>query len=218
MNNDDYSPSRGEGPSEPKGKGIDPREWGNVNIDSDEFDVDAQKAAFDSLLKKKLGPSRRKEKQSSKLKTHHTCNHISQMVCPVESRPAAQIAKNSYLGAALQNVKRHEKESWHRQTPLQPSDPDLSSSDSETSMSGSGSNSEDQSSSSSEDTLHQHCRENRHGRNRPHRRILSRSSHSSRTNIKPIPPLEYDGRADTRAYHWFVREGEAYLRDGRVHG
>ena len=216
--NNDYSPSRGEGPSEPKGKGIDPREWGNVSIDSDEYDVDAQKAAFDSLSKKKLGPSRRKEKRSSKLKTHRTHDHVSRMVRPAESRPAAQIAKNSYLGAALQNVKRREEESQRRQTPLQPSDPDSPSSDSETSMSGSGSNSEDRGSSSSEDTPHQRRRENRHGRNRPRRRISSRSSHSSRTNIKPIPPLEYDGRADARAYHRFVRESEAYLRDGKVHG
>ena len=38
------------------------------------------------------------------------------------------------------------------------------------------------------------------------------------TIIKPNPPKEYDGYADARAYHRFVRESEAYLRDGRVQG
>ena len=36
--------------------------------------------------------------------------------------------------------------------------------------------------------------------------------------IKPIAPKEYDGNADARAYHRFVRESEAYIRDGRVKG
>ena len=36
--------------------------------------------------------------------------------------------------------------------------------------------------------------------------------------IKPIAPKEYDGSADARAYHRFVRESEAYLRDGKVKG
>ena len=36
--------------------------------------------------------------------------------------------------------------------------------------------------------------------------------------IKPIPPKEYDGSADAQSYHRFVRESEAYLRDGKVRG
>ena len=36
------------------------------------------------------------------------------------------------------------------------------------------------------------------------------------TSIKPIPPKDYDGAADSWAYHQFVIEGEAYLHDGRV--
>ena len=41
----DSSSSREEGPSRRKGKGIDPREWGNVNISQESLDVDAQAAA-----------------------------------------------------------------------------------------------------------------------------------------------------------------------------
>ena len=36
--------------------------------------------------------------------------------------------------------------------------------------------------------------------------------------IKPIPPKEYDGSGDARSYRQFVRESEAYLRDGKVRG
>ena len=43
--------SQGEGPSKPKGKGIDPREWGNVNFSNDSLDVDAQAAALNSYKK-----------------------------------------------------------------------------------------------------------------------------------------------------------------------
>ena len=45
---------------------------------------------------------------------------------------------------------------------------------------------------------------------------VPRHSSSSRSKIKPIPPKEYDGSVDVRAYHRFVRESDAYLRDGKV--
>ena len=40
----------------------------------------------------------------------------------------------------------------------------------------------------------------------------------STSNIKPIPPKEYDGSADVQAYHHFVQESNAYLQDGKVKG
>ena len=42
------SESRGEGPSETKGKGIDPREWGNAGLSIEEIDVDTQRTALES--------------------------------------------------------------------------------------------------------------------------------------------------------------------------
>lgn len=45
----DSSSSRGEGPSEPKGKGIDPREWGNANLSQESLDIDVQTAALRSM-------------------------------------------------------------------------------------------------------------------------------------------------------------------------
>ena len=194
------SPSRGEGPSEKKGKGIDPREWGNIGISLDEFDVKAQRAAFESLSKKRK-TSRVKEKWYSKPRTHQPrLDDMSRVIQPAESRPVAQIAKDSYLGAALQNVRRHERRSQHRRTPSQPSDSGSSSSDSEDSDSGSSSDPGGWSTSQSEDLRHRHHK-NKHGRNKHRRHVSSKSSNSSRSNIKPIPPLEYDGKADARAYH-----------------
>jgi len=38
------------------------------------------------------------------------------------------------------------------------------------------------------------------------------------SKIKPIPLKEYDGTADTQAYHCFMWESDAYLRDGKVQG
>ena len=54
--------SNGEGPSRNKGKGINSREWGNINISQESLDVEAQVAALESyakrpheLIKKKHG-------------------------------------------------------------------------------------------------------------------------------------------------------------------
>ena len=136
---------------------------------------------------------------------------------PAGSRPVAQITWDSYLGTALRNVGR---------TPPNRKDMeygDLSSSD-PNSSSGEGSSAD-----YSEGELHEgdracsilnphrRRRDNRHGRNK-HRRYSSSSGSDLGTRIKPIAPKEYDGLADARAYHQFVKESEAYLRDGKVKG
>ena len=54
--------SRGEGPSKQKNKGIDPREWGNVNISHESLDIDAQAAALKSFEKQ--------PKRKAKERTH----------------------------------------------------------------------------------------------------------------------------------------------------
>ena len=45
----DRSESWGEGPSNPKGKGVDPCNWGDAQLSNTELDVDAQHAALESL-------------------------------------------------------------------------------------------------------------------------------------------------------------------------
>ena len=43
--------SRGEGPSKPKGKMTDPREWGNLHLSEEELSLEAQTAALNSFAK-----------------------------------------------------------------------------------------------------------------------------------------------------------------------
>ncbi|KAG0709581.1 hypothetical protein DFH29DRAFT_884786 [Suillus ampliporus] len=49
-------------------------------------------------------------------------------------------------------------------------------------------------------------------------RKLSRTRKSSRkkNTLKPIPPAEYDGTVDSRAFHRFIIERTAYGEDGNV--
>ena len=132
---------------------------------------------------------------------------------PEESRPVTQIAPKSYLGAALRSVAQPRKP---RQPSAPPSDPGSSSPSSRSSddESPSDSSSDETSESEQDRRRGKRRRDNRHGQNR--RRRQRSSSSSSRTTIKPIPPKTYDGSANVQAYHRFIRESDAYLRDGKV--
>ena len=223
--------SRGEGTSKRKGKAIDPREWGNINVSRESLDVEAQAAVLESYeaqqskrLQKhsKEKKSRRKEKSlprdderpdHSKESTKRSKRHSGR---PIESQPAAQIAPKSYLGAALKGVGRSRKTNHWTESSADSGDESPSSpSSSSTSDDETTSNSSDDESEESDHSRRKgkRRRDNRHGRNKRRKR---RSSSASRTNIKPIPPKEYDGAADVRSYHRFVRESDAYLRDGKV--
>ena len=236
--------SRGEGPSRPKGKGTDPREWGNVDFSREDIDVEAQAAALRSFKKSaKAAGKRPKEKshrrdgkprssnQDRERRGRHDVSSSKKHKKshrPLETQPAAQIAPRSYLGTALKAV-RHSRGS---RLPSEPSSSSSSSSSDSSSDSSYDSSSESSSTHSGDDSTsdgestssyesersHRRGkrRRNNHGRNKPRRRH-SRSS-TRRSSIKPIPPKEYDGAADVRAYHRFVRESDAYLRDGKVRG
>jgi hypothetical protein len=182
--------------------------------------VNAQAAALEFFAQGKGQDSRANDEPSKeKQKRHHSRSRRKEhRAYPGESRPAAQIAKNSYLGKALQNVgrRRHAKHrdespSYHSSEPSDtPEDSDYGSDDSDESSTSNSTRSGDQGPS-----RHRKRRENRHGRNKKRRRS---SAGSSRSTLKPIPPLEYDGKPDARAYHRFVQESGAYLRDGKVKG
>ncbi|KAJ3791845.1 hypothetical protein GGU11DRAFT_823023 [Lentinula aff. detonsa] len=49
----DDEESQGEGPSEPKGKGVDPRNWGSSNLHDDEMNPDIQAQILQSIKDKK---------------------------------------------------------------------------------------------------------------------------------------------------------------------
>lgn len=44
----------GEGPSKIKGKGIDPSNWGNIDLDKEELDPKVQQIALESLKQDQL--------------------------------------------------------------------------------------------------------------------------------------------------------------------
>lgn len=196
---EESSSSRGEGASRPKGKGIDPREWGNLNVSQESLDIEAQAAAWRSLTQGNKASQKKNDKTGKGTHHSHRTNYRSPSArLPAASRPVAQLAQDSYLGLTLRNVGRSNQEG-----PV-PGEEGDSPSSSEPSSSEERSDSE----SSSSDNENPH-----HGRSKRRKRKSSRKS-----IIKPIAPTEYDGCADPRAYHRFVRESEAYLRDGRVKG
>ena len=181
-----------------------------MNISRESLDVNAQAVALESIAQQnelnKTGYKNAPKKKGRAAPVHGL---------PAESRPVAQIATDSYLGTALQRVKKSSKYSGSKGD----NDPLTSEDDSSggSSPSDGGDGSDGSSSGSSYSGHHRKRRDNRHGRNR-RRRSRSLSSSRRRTLIKPIAPKEYNGQADPRAYHRFVRESEAYLRDGRVRG
>lgn len=204
------------GPSRHKGKAVDPREWGNAGIEPEELDINVQEAILKAYNK---GRKARKHKKYPRDTESLGSEHEQFQVPPVTrhtpttrdnirrmetqragSRPAAQIVPNSSLGVALGKIARMSKD------PEDPSDP--TSSEYESSIYS-------RSTRSYSSSRSRHKR--RHGSKRRSRKRSQRRRRRSGTSIKPIPPKDYDGAVDARAYHRFVMEGEAYLRDGKVH-
>ena len=213
--------SRGQGTSRPKGKMKDPHEWGNVDFGGENLDPGAQAAALAAFgqhrTANRADPGERPLQQRGNSPSRHQRHrHRREAGKQAESQPAAQIAPKSYLGTALKQAGRPRR-SRHPldYQPSEPSsDPSYSPSDDD---SWSGRNDTGSESDDPEPRPRKRRRDNRHGRNRRRRRSSSSSS-GPRSSIKPIPPKEYDGAADVRAYHRFVRESDAYLRDGKVRG
>ena len=180
-----------------------------MNISQESLDVDAQAAAWKSLASGKRASRSRDGNGERQDHGDPRLTHRSRSArLPATSRPVAQLARDSYLGVTLRNVGRSsaERQSRPRRGRSPSSSEPSSSSDEQTSL---------ESDSSSEDRSRKR-RDNRHGRNKRHKKRKSYSS--SRLVIKPIAPEKYNGCADARSYHRFVRESEAYLCDGRVKG
>ena len=118
------------------------------------------------------------------------------------SRPAAQLVPDSSLRAALGNIARMVE------GPDDSDDPYDNSSDYDSSVYSR--------STKSRGSSRSRQRRRRHSKQRSNKRSRQCGQKRTKSSIKPIPPKDYDGAADARAYHRFVMEGEAYLRDGKV--
>ena len=57
---DESTSTQGKGPSNPKEKGIDPQECGNINISRESLDLEAQAAALNSFKPQSLGHAKGK--------------------------------------------------------------------------------------------------------------------------------------------------------------
>ena len=204
-----------------KGKTIDPREWGNVNISRESLDLEAQAIALDSFKLRyptnghleeetprprnrspevNQDPARRHARHSETTRKRRHNRPVSR---PVEIQPAPQIAPKSFLGTALRNI---ERPVGSRHLPSTSSSSPSSSNSSDDESTPSLSDGEEVE-SDPEPRRQKRRRDNRHGRNRRRPRSAS-SLLSGATRIKPIPLKEYDGTADARAYHRFVRESD----------
>ena len=152
--------SKGEGTSRAKGKGIDPREWGNLNISQEELDIEAQAAALKSLTCEHKDKKKQAKKRTNARRAGHGVHLSPALRLPAESRPVAQIPQDSYLGMALRNVGRDDT----RKLPSDDGDGSYPSSESSSIGSDfSGTSWDDEASLTSRD---RHRRDNHHGRNR----------------------------------------------------
>jgi len=124
---------------------------------------------------------------------------------PLVSCPEAQIAPKSFLGVTLEKLgkksRKHNSDS-PSDSSSSGSSSDASSSDSE-SLESSGSNERSR-------------KKNHKKRSKKHRRRRRSSSRKSRSALKVFKQKHYNGDADARAYHRFVKESMAYVEDNRI--
>ncbi|KAG1790266.1 uncharacterized protein HD556DRAFT_1242511, partial [Suillus plorans] len=276
---DQTSSSPDEGPS--KGKGADPRNWGNANLDGSEVDLEAQREALatwtrskewaqenpreqtdseedrrdpvqaairatekriteqfehqihqlkerlreaDKLTrdKTKVLPSRSTVRKTSDKENRHP---VREMVEKAASQPArkhglretppamdaaAQIAPKSYLGRAFESMTQKKGKGAKPTRVHFPDDSSSDSSDSSTTTQSSSS----ELSSESEDSSSSSCDRGKRASKKRHK--TKKRKTKRKTTLKPIPPKEYDGSVDPRAFHRFITEGTAYVEDGNV--
>jgi hypothetical protein len=134
---------------------------------------------------------------------------------PQAMEPIQQVAPRSYIGQALGRLKTSNKSKSKKtkrkkkHMSCDPSDDeDPSESSSSSSLSESSSGSSKSSESSSDDSSSRSLR-------RCTKR-KKRSRKSKKNTLKPIPPVNYDGSPDSQAFHQFLTEGTAYVKDGQV--
>lgn len=279
--------SREEGPSGQKGKGVDPRNWGDANLEESEINVEAQREALSTwakthqwakgaqprelvedsdkendpnvgdpiaeaiqatkermtkLFEKQIKQLRQKLekrevpltkkvkiKSSKRDRTKETgkeaksTNPIREMLEKTGNKPskwgerstppamdaATQIAPKSYLGRAFTSIQPKKKNVKNRKGRNVEDSPSESSTDAPSSSSSSS-----KSSSSSGSSVSTAKKRKKHSKR--HKSHKKKKSPRKKSTLKPIPPTEYDGAEDSRAFHRFITEGTAYLEDGNV--
>jgi hypothetical protein len=190
--------SQEEGPSSKrKGKTVDPRNWGNLSLASEELNQTAQQELFNAFKPRTnfIKPRQREQRPSTPVRERSSRPRTREPTArPEDSRPIDQLPLTSYLARTLENMERLRT----RNMPHDHSDP--SSSD-----------------SSSDDYGHGRDPLRAKNKSRHARKSKSRDKRrDKKTTLKPIVPKEYGGAADACLFYRFVTEGTAYVIDGCV--
>ena len=149
---------------------------------------------------------------------------------PRAMEPVEQDNPKSYIGLALKRLGKGKGPASSLESSSSTSSASGDSSSDLDSSTSSGSDSDDSSSllsssSSLSSGRRRHRRRNRskgnrcNGRSRRASKKCSRKARKrrqKRMTLKPIPPTKYDGSMDSKAFHHFITEGTAYVKDGRV--
>ncbi|KAG5634250.1 hypothetical protein H0H81_002698 [Sphagnurus paluster] len=224
------SVSKGEGPCEPKGKGIDPKEFGNLDLNDAEADVELQTAALETFqdAKRNKKSAKNQVKNSTTKQSAEKLNADRRSVRPEKTssknkvlpdtvRLTAQINPKSILGTALKEAEKIG--SSKRRNSAKRSHPSTSgsSSSSESDSSSDSSDSESSSSSSSSDSSSDESSSSNSSSNKKSKKRKSKKSKKRRSKDKldsknTFKPVKYNGQAVLTDYHRFIREATFYAK------
>ncbi|PPR02253.1 hypothetical protein CVT26_011721 [Gymnopilus dilepis] len=235
----DSSASRGEGPSKPKGNIVDPRDWGSIELNSAEADIELQAAALKSFRDQKVdrietsAKDRAKNisapqveptnRQSRKIESPDSKSKSNRASLLRTVRPSAQINSKSSIGIALREASKVSKP---KHKSLRKPVIETSSSESLTSASDSSSpSSEDSSSdssfsspsstSSSSSSPSSHTHSSKHSK-RTKKSNKSRKDKTSSSYKPAFKPVIYSGQPNLSDYHRFVREASTYIDMAKI--
>ena len=226
-NGSNYKPPKA---STSKGKGPDPKNWGNVRLTRDEKDPESQKVLLDSYKSVQIqnqNQNKNTKKRNNKRSNKRKCSALEQndLIEKLYStdmndlklsdddgkalRPIKQVKPNSYIGVALKRLRGGCRELTDGTT----SDEDGTTDESDESDDSSTST---LSTASSSDNLNKrkHAGGGKKSQEKKDRRKAKKKH--QKMKLKPIPPIEYDGSEDPQMIHWFITEGTAYVKDGNV--
>ncbi|KIK43567.1 hypothetical protein CY34DRAFT_23515 [Suillus luteus UH-Slu-Lm8-n1] len=129
--------------------------------------------------------------------------------------PIQQVAPRSYVGRAMGMDKPKKRKSKKTKKRAGSHSPDPSEDEPSSSSTSESSSSESSESSSSDETDSSESSDKATKRSSK-RRAKKRKARKTKNTLKPIPPVNYDGAPDSRAFHQFLTEGTAYVKDGQV--
>ena len=214
------------GPS--KGKGADPGNWGGLNLDEGETNVEAQAAELQKYKAVSKVPKPKKEK---KVRYASPASEISRTEVVAKARkgssitklaastrPVKQIPKDSYLGAAFEQAKKGKEK--RTSTPSTDSNSDSSDTSSENGDEDPDAPDDEEdpsdSSSSSSESSSDDESTNAQRRRKKSKKSKKKKKSRSKTKFKAIAPKEYNGKENSKAFHRFMKEGMNYLEDAKV--